>query len=335
LKPIIKIQFRNGLNLDTFKKEVFDVNKITNSYQFEDSNEPDFIIFGPYGNDIPPKSIKYQRIGYFCENIMPDMSICDWAFGIPRKEEVKHPNYFRIQWHGFDPARLIKNSDIDAEKILGSKSKFCNFIYSHKVAYRERFFTQLSKYKKVDAPGKSMTNMPSIDALFLDNRWEAKRLFQADYKFTLALENYLYPGYQTEKLYDSMLSNSIPVYIGDPLVGEIFNTKSFISLAGQEETSFLIKKIENFAQLSFIDLLPSFYQLPHHSLSRKVKSILKDYKMKLLMDKYMDSIVDTMIAIDKDESMYIKMFTESWLKKNEVPLNSYSINNWKKIFEDI
>jgi alpha(1,3/1,4) fucosyltransferase len=176
--------------------------------------------------------------------------------------------------------------------------------------------------------------MSSIDALFPDNRWEAKRLFQADFKFTLALENYLYPGYQTEKLYDSMLSNTIPLYIGDPLVGEIFNAKSFISLAGKKEISFIIRKIEDYAQLNFIDLLPSFYQLPHHRISRTAKAILKDYKMKLLMDMYMDSIIDAIIDMDKNDDKYIKMFAEPWLKNNEVQLTSYSTNNWKKIFEE-
>ncbi|TAF74498.1 MAG: hypothetical protein EAZ53_08940 [Bacteroidetes bacterium] len=333
MKKNIKLQFRNGLNLETFKKEVFDVNKISESYQFEESNQPDFIIFGPYGNHIPSKSYKYKRIGYFCENIVPDMNTCEFGFGMMREESIKNPNYFHIQWHGFNPEKLIKSTDVDYDKIIDSKTKFCNFIYSHKVSYRERFFVQLSRYKKVDAPGKSMNNISSIDALYPENRWRAKRLFQLDYKFTLALENYSYPGYQTEKLYDSMLSDTIPIYVGDPLVGELFNTQSFVSLYNHEESSFIIKKIEDFAQFSFTDILPTFHKLPQHRISRKLKSVLRDYKMKLLMDKYMDSIIDTIIDIDKNDEKYLKMFTEPWLKNNNVPENSYSDNHWKKIFE--
>ena len=199
-------------------------------YQFEESAEPDFIIFGPYGNDIPPKG-NYTRIGYFCENIKPDLSICEWAFGVPRGEDVKHPNYKRIQWHGVDPHLLIKKPGDDPEKILASKTKFCNFLYGHQVPYREAFFTQLSKYKKVDAPGLSMNNMPGIDMLYKGGKWEAKRQFLSPYKFTIAFENDIFPGYQTEKLYDAMLAGSIPIYCGDPYIGEIFNTKSFINAA--------------------------------------------------------------------------------------------------------
>jgi len=64
-KPLIKLRFQNGLTFKTFKKEVFDVAGLHNDYIFEESPSPDFIIFGPYGNDIPPKG-NYIRIGYFC-----------------------------------------------------------------------------------------------------------------------------------------------------------------------------------------------------------------------------------------------------------------------------
>lgn len=181
---------------------MFDINKVSDHFDIIESENPDYVIFGPYGNDIPPKSDKYIRVGYFCENITPDLSLCEWAFGIPLEREINRHNYFRIQWHGFDPELLVKPQNIDLEKILAQKSHFCNFIYSHRVPYREYFFTQLSKYKRVDAPGKSMNNTPSFDGKFNGDRWEQKRQFQSQYKFTLALENYVYPGYQTEKLYD-------------------------------------------------------------------------------------------------------------------------------------
>jgi hypothetical protein len=110
LKPVIKLRFQNGLLFQSFKKEVFDIAQLSDIYRFEESDEPDFIIFGPYGNDIPAKG-NYTRIGYFCENIKPDFTVCEWAFGVPREEDVKHPNYKRIQWHGTNPQDLIKPPD--------------------------------------------------------------------------------------------------------------------------------------------------------------------------------------------------------------------------------
>ncbi|RZJ48653.1 MAG: hypothetical protein EOO44_20420, partial [Flavobacterium sp.] len=260
----IKIKFKNGLNFDTFKKEVFDVNGVSDSFEFELSDNPDFIVFGPYGNDIPPKG-NYTRIGYFCENITPDLSICEWAFGIPREEEVNHKNYKRIQWHGFNPQLLVKNlSDNDIDEIVTQKQKFCNFLYSNTVPYREDFFKQLSKYKKVDAPGKSMNNMPSIDSIYSGDVWERKRSFLSKYKFTIAFENYAYPGYQTEKLYDSMRVNSLPIYCGDNYINETFNTDSFLNTPDFlkiRQSSFL-DLIQKKSQLNFVDIRPSFFKNP-------------------------------------------------------------------------
>jgi len=251
----IRLRFQNGLTFESFKKEVFDIEGLSPLYEFEESDHPDLVVFGPYGNDIPAKG-DYVRVGYFCENIKPDMTICDWAFGVPREADVKHPNYKRIQWHGLDPRLLIKQPIADPEKLLASKRKFCNFLYSHKVPYREAFFTQLSKYKKVDAPGKSMNNMPGIDSLYKGDMWEIKRQFLAPYKFTIAFENDIFPGYQTEKLYDAMLAGSIPIYCGDPFVGDIFNTKSFINAAEYlpVKNPRLVRGLERSGQMDFEDI---------------------------------------------------------------------------------
>jgi len=227
LRKPVKIRYQNGLNRQIAEQEI--LNELTGEYEFIESDEPDFILFGPYGNDVPAKSDRYTRIAYYCENFTPDMSICEWAFGVPREDEVNHPKYKRIQWHGFDPGILVKPAGYDVAQILTGKKRFCNFLYSHAVPYREEFFRQLSKYKKVDAPGKSMNNMESIDTIYRGDIWERKRQFLSEYKFTIAFENYVYPGYQTEKLYDAMLAGSIPVYCGDPNIGEIFNTASFIN----------------------------------------------------------------------------------------------------------
>lgn len=217
----VKIKFQNGLGFDSVMQILGD---LVNEYDFIDSCEPDVVIFGPYGNDVPPTG-SYQRVGYYCECITPDMNICEWAFGIPCEEEINNPRYKRIQWHGINPQSLVKNINVD--KVYDQKTKFCNFLYSNPIPYREQFFKQLSLYKKVDAPGKSMNNMPRIDEQYKGNTWKIKRDFLKPYKFTIAFESYSYPGYQTEKLYDAMQMNSIPIYCGDPLVNEVFNPKKF------------------------------------------------------------------------------------------------------------
>lgn len=335
IKKVIKVKMQNGLDFEIFKREVFDVNGVSDFVAFENSTDPDFIIFGPYGNDIP-KPGSYQRIGYFCENITPDLSICDWAFGIPRDEEIKNPKYKRIQWHGFEPKLLIKNlSDNDINRILSEKTKFCNFIYSNRVPYREEFFKQLSKYKKVDSPSKSMKNMPPIDSQFSGDFWDQKRQFLNQYKFTIAFENYAYPGYQTEKLYDAMLVNSLPIYCGDDFVDEIFNKNSFVNFADyvDDKKGKFLKKVERLSQQTFVDIRPQHFRKPHHHLSRKLKLYGRRFKMKYQFNNLdFSPLIDRIKEIDNNPDLYISYLKQPWLINNQVPEHTLSKNRWLEIF---
>jgi hypothetical protein len=334
-KKQIKIKFQNGLSFQWSVKEIF--NGLLDEFSFIDSDDPDFIIFGPYGNDIPPKG-NYTRIGYFCENIKPDLSICEWAFGIPREEDIKQPNYKRIQWHGLNPQDLIKGAGYDAEKVLASKTKFCNFLYSHKVPYREAFFSQLSKYKKVDAPGKSMNNMPRIDDLYKGDIWDVKKQFLSPYKFTIAFENDIYPGYQTEKLYDAMLAQSIPIYFGDPFVGEIFNTGSFINVREYlpQKNQALSTKLGKLGHMDFEDIRPSFLRSPKHRLKRKVRSWARNFKTKLQfagMD--FGPVIEKIIELDTHPDLYLQYLKQPWLNDNTLDERFSTKKRWLEIFNTV
>lgn len=329
----IKIKCQNGIRLEDARKDIFF--ELDDLFHFEESDDPDFILFGPYGNDVP-KPGKYVRIGYFCENITPDLSGCEYAFGIPTEAEINNERYKRIQWHGLNAEILVKKfTENDIDRIIAQKTKFCNFLYSNTVNYREEFFRQLSKYKKVDAPGKSMNNMKSIDELYQGNIWERKRQFLAPYKFTIAFENYAYPGYQTEKLYDAMQMNSIPVYCGDKNIGEIFNTRSFLNAFDYIETKNdgLVSLLERMSQQNFIDYRPSFYHKPHQQWLRKVKKIGRGLKMNLQFNKLdFSPLIDRIIAIDNDKDLYAQYLREPWFNENKPPANASLKQTWINIF---
>ncbi len=329
IKKTIKIKFLNGLDFETGIRDILNI--VTNYYEFVDSSEPDFIIFGPYGNNIPPQG-NYVRIGYYCENFVPDISICDWAFGIPYEDEVKHPKYMRIQWHGFEPSLLVKKN-IDIEKIIPQKTKFCNFVYSNKVPFREFFFKSLSKYKHIDAPGKSMNNMPSIDNNQEGDIWARKRKFLSEYKFTIAFENYSYPGYNTEKLLDPMTVNSLPIYCGNIHIDRQFNTKSFVNSHEYLtiNNSPMIKFLEATCQPSFKDILPGTYAEFGDKAKRKIKSIGRKIKTNLQFSNF-DSLIERIIEIDKDDSLYASYLLEPWFYDNTYPSNEAIVNRWQEIF---
>lgn len=334
-KRLIKLKFQNGLTLERFKREVFDIAGLDDLYRFEESASPDFVIFGPYGNDIPAKG-NYTRIGYFCENIMPDLSICDWAFGVPREDIVKAPNYKRIQWHGLNPQQLLKKEGYDPEAIAASKTKFCNFLYSNKVPYREAFFTELSKYKKVDAPGRSMNNMQAIDAIYKGDKYAVKKQFLSAYKFTIAFENDIFPGYQTEKLYDAMMAGSIPIYCGDPYVGEIFNTKSFINAAEYLPPKYtgMRQRLERWGLMDFEDIRPAFLKSPKNRVKRKIKSYIRGFKTNLqFAGRDFGPLIEQIIALDTQPDLYIQYLQQPWFKDNVIPENSSLKQRWCEIFE--
>jgi len=187
----------------------------------------------PHGN--------FVKIFYGAEHVRPNMAECDWAFGSNFEEDVKNPKYMRLLPHLLNdyPLKLLGNpplkNNTSFSKIKKEKTKFCNFIYSQDIYKRNEFFKMLNKYKRVDAPGRCMNNMPPITSedpkkSRLSKNWSVDKLkFIRPYKFTIAFENFSAPGWVTEKLTHPMIVNSIPIYFGHEKVGKDFNTKSFIN----------------------------------------------------------------------------------------------------------
>jgi hypothetical protein len=55
-----------------------------------------------------------------------------------------------------------------------------------------------------------------------------KEEFLSSYKFSIAMENSEGDGYISEKIVDSFLSGTIPIYYGDYMVDEFINPKAYI-----------------------------------------------------------------------------------------------------------
>ena len=126
--------------------------------------------------------------------------------------------------------------NISLKKIVKEKTKFCNFIYSQDIPERNKFFSMINSYKKVDSPGRCMNNMAPIG--FNDPKksrasknWVKEKLkFLKPYKFTIAFENFISSGWSTEKIIHPMMANSIPIYMGHKDIEKEFNTKSFVNI---------------------------------------------------------------------------------------------------------
>jgi len=175
----------------------------------------------------------YIRVFLSGENFEPFMEHCDFA--ITFSTRTRHPNHLRLPlgvyenrgW-GYGPNRLVKAPNTDWKRVAQEKTAFCNFVYNHDVAHRNSIFAALSEYKRVDAAGRCCNNMNGWTVPLVPNRLQGKLGFLRRYKFTLAIENSVWPGYMTEKLVDPMFVNSIPIYVGDPQAKLSFDPGSYI-----------------------------------------------------------------------------------------------------------
>ncbi len=211
---------------------------------FEDQNHPSPVVEVPRGN--------YIRVLLTGENVEPDMARCDFAISFSRR--VTHPNHMRLPlWvyenrsFGFPPEALVRAPDTDWEAVAAAKTRFCNFVYSREVPLRDRLFYALSAYRKIDSAGRVHNTMGGWTVPLGPNRLAGKVAFMRDYKFTLATENAIWPGYASEKLADPFFATSVPIYLGDPHAREDFNPDAFIEATGKEidEVVETVREIDN------------------------------------------------------------------------------------------
>jgi hypothetical protein len=197
-------------------------NLLSQSFDLQLSDNPDFLIYSAYGRKF--KEFDCIRIFYTGEAIAPDFRECDFAFSFDYNDDARH---YRLPLYAlYADNELLTRKPSDTEAVLAKKTRFCNFVVSNpSCMVRNEFFRRLSRYKRVDSAGSFMNNIGRNLGPTPQDKWE----FLAPYKFTIAFESKSYPGYTTEKIFEPMLVNSIPLYWGNPLVDRDFNPRSFIN----------------------------------------------------------------------------------------------------------
>ena len=210
----------------------------------------------------------YLRVFFTGENFEPDMNGCEFA--ITFSALIDHPNHLRLPlwvyenrgW-GFGADRLVKRSGADWEKIAAEKTGFGNFVYQHEVPFRDAIFRELSKYRKIDSAGRHLNNMNGWTVPMSPNRAAGKTEFFRRYKFTLAIENTIWPGYMTEKLVDPMFAHSIPIYVGDPQAKLSFDPASYIDFTcfpTLKEMFEFVREVDNNRDIYLKLLAAPFYR---------------------------------------------------------------------------
>ncbi|MFM8321018.1 MAG: glycosyltransferase family 10 domain-containing protein [Chloroflexota bacterium] len=186
-------------------------------WEIELSDRPDFLLYSVMGLE----HLKYNctRIFYTGENDRPNFAECDYAFSFDFP--ITERNY-RLPYYRLVNEYPLALQPRDPQRVLSEPRKFCSFISSNPGAtQRSAFFEQLCAYKPVDSGGKVLNN--------LGYRVPDKNAWLSGYKFNIAFENASYPGYTTEKLLDALVTNTIPIYWGNPEIVEDFNPRAFIN----------------------------------------------------------------------------------------------------------
>lgn len=233
MKQTIKIKFVDfWLNFNP--KDNYFYNFLNIHYNVQFSDNPDYLFFSVYGYN----HLQYSnciKIMYTGENVVPDFNFCDYALGFHyidfENRYMRFPLY--LMYSGFEG--LKKSKEIDENLV---NRKFCNFVYSNNVnadPLRTYFFSELSKYKKVDSGGRYLNN--------IGGNVSDKIAFIKDYKFTIAFENSCSNGYTTEKIMEPMTVMSLPIYFGNPLIENDFNQKSIVYLKNPNKIDELIQEV--------------------------------------------------------------------------------------------
>lgn len=205
---------------------------LATKYEIEIDENPDILFYSVHTNN--HEKYNCTKVLYTGENVRPDFSACDFAFSFDYPITAR--NYRLPLYALYDDVNKLINRKIDPEDTLKIKTKFCCFIVSNpNCEIRNNFFHSLSKYKHIDSAGALYNN--------IGGNIENKREFIKQYKFVIAFENSNYPGYVTEKIFEPLLEDCVPIYWGTELVNKDFNTKRFINYNDFENFDDMIQHI--------------------------------------------------------------------------------------------
>ena len=320
----IKIDFVDFWNLDKNNNEI--TNILKEKYKVEISNEPDYIFCSVFGNEHfkYKKAVKILVLG---ENIAPNFDLYDYAIG-----------FYNIK---YDDRYLKYNILLDEEmydiikkrsKVNTVKDKFCAFVCraNYLNPKRVEILEKLNEYKRVDCGGILKNNIGrSIGSKKID-----KINFQKQYKFVIACENQQFSEYNTEKIFEAFASNAIPIYWGDPKIGEIYNEKAFINCNNFNDLDEMLKKVSELDNddEKYLDMLnqPIFKEDDYYE---KQKENLKEFLYNIF-----EKDIECAKKVYFNKNYYIYKFYKKYLFVNTIQkyyLKIIKSRLGKKIFKKV
>lgn len=175
------------------------------------------------------------KVYFTGENDIPDFNECDYAMSFhpisfgPR--HLRFPLYMLYEYgQALNPPSL---SDGEA---LGRG--FCSMVlrnYGDCDPMRLKIIDAVEGYRPMAYGGRFRNNTGGC----VDD----KIAFLRNYKFNLALENSMVPGYVTEKIVEALAAPTVPIYWGSDIAKSDFNPEAFINAADYDTTEALVERI--------------------------------------------------------------------------------------------
>ena len=256
-----------------------------------DKEKPDYLMYATFGcKYLNEKYNNTIKIAFFTENQIPDLNYADYAVGLSHISYLDR--FFTYPYFVFHINReklSIQNFTIAREKALNNpRTKFCGAVISNPEGMRVWFLNELNKYKTIDMGGRYHNNVGRN----VHNKIE----FLSSYKFSIGMENSEGDGYLSEKIFDSFLAGTIPIYYGDYTIDEHINPKTYILIRDRNDISLkieYIKKIDNDDNL-------------YRSILREKIFIDENFKEKVdnLRKKFMLNIFQQNIELAKRKDNY-------------------------------
>lgn len=183
--------------------------------------------------------LRNQELSYiekfFMKNKINKLSLSD----IEKINMYQNLEHVRLQTYN----NLVNKSSEEIKKI---KPKFCCFIVSNPhCKVRNKIFELMkiiNKPNKIDSMGKYLKNVDFIIPDRETNYVEYIKLI-SQYRFIITGENISLPWYNTEKIFNAFLAGTIPIYWGDPLIHQLYNTNNFIHILPLEDQNQQINNI--------------------------------------------------------------------------------------------
>ncbi len=241
------------------------------------------------------------------KNIVEEISKYNYAF--ITNSDILVPGtkitYMPYAMQAYDLETAIENRK---SPLLIKKEKFCCFCVKNAstmwkgCSYRDEFFHELSKYKKVDSLGPHLNNVGGPIPR------EGFEEYMSKYKFAIFFENSADEGYITEKLMKCFVAGVVGLYWGHKSIFQLVNKKSFIFVDMEEKDGmkkaierikYLDEHEEEYLQMLYEEPILTYETFDRKRIHKECDNFLLEYQEKIEENRIASQIKELQSQVPK------------------------------------